>query len=158
MRYSPGCRARGFGLIDVSLGVIAGIGLIVGAVVLFQQISNAREIAQTAQVTFNLSSQIRAYGQSLDRISDMPGAVEDDTVTFDLGGYGLNPDIAQRISASAPQSGPDVFHIRIDDVRPGICSRTAFDTDALGVGVIEAECLRDDPSDSLEWITITFRR
>lgn len=156
--YQGATAQRGFGLIDVSLGIIAGIGLLVGAVVLFQQITNTRTVAETSQATFNLSTQIRTYSKGLDQVSDLPGVEASGLFLLDLTGYGLGPDIGQRISAYTDPASPNFFFMRVDELRPRICSRLALDPGTLGANAAGAVCDRDDPADDLEHLIITFRR
>lgn len=149
---------RGFGLIDVSLGIIAGIGILVGSVILFQQISNTTTVATVSQATFNISSQIRSNSRNLDQVSDLPGVEQGGIFLLDLTGYALGPDIAQQISAFVDPASPGVFFLRVDELRPQICSRLTIGRAGLGANVVSADCILENPTDSVEHMIISFAR
>lgn len=149
---------RGFGLIDVSLGLISGISILVASVIFFQQIANTREVSQVSQTTFNLSSQIRAYSRSMNRISELPGSVDGDMVDFDLSVFEIGTDISTRISATSPASGEDGFTIRVADLRPRTCSRVLLDQQSLGVNVLTSECVEEVHDADMRALIVTFRR
>lgn len=158
MKACSSKRLHGFSLIDVSLGIVVGIGVLVSGVALFQHVSNTRFIAETAQAVFNLSSQVRTLSQNTAEISELPGFEVDDLYYLDLTGYGLGPGIAQNVSVFTDPSFQNFFFMRIDELQPRTCLRLMSGREALGSNIEGAECGRDNPVGLHDHLIITFRR
>lgn len=156
--YQSATMQRGFGLIDVSLGIISGIGILVGSVILFQNVATQREISQITQTSLSLSSQIRSYARSMERVSDLPGSETAGLVDLDLSVFDVPPEYSARIAATTPLAGADLFTVRVSDLRQSVCERLRIDPRSLGVKVAASECIQPDPGLPARDLQITFER
>lgn len=140
---------RGFGLIDVSLGIIAGIGLLVGAVILFQQVTTNNAVSEITRNSVSISSEIRSAARNMESFDDLAGA--DDVI--DLVAFGLEPAMTQNVTAAADG---DEFSLAFGDLSQRACDRAAIAEGNLGANVTGATCAT--PVDGTPTLTVTFRR
>lgn len=128
-------RKRGFGLIDVSLGIIAGIGLLVGAVILFQQVSTNNAVAEVTRNAASISSEIRAAARNLDSFDDLPatGAAPDRLIT--LAQFGLETAILNNPAVTAV-AGTTTFELQFRGMTRRACERAAVVPGNLGANVV----------------------
>ena len=150
--------SHGFGLIDVSLGIIAGIGLLVGAIIVFQQVNTSREVSEVTRLSIALSSEIRGAARPLARVSDLPGNDEGELRQIGLSAFNLDTLLEQRASVLAPLVGPDQFTVEMRGMTAKTCTRAASDRSALGVNVLEAGCLADEPEGAADVLRVVFSR
>lgn len=150
--------ARGFGLIDVSLGIIASIGLLVGAVIVFQQVNTSREVSEVTRLSIALSSEIRGAARPLTRVSDLPGSDDGTLRQIGLTGFNLDTLLEQNATVLAPLAGPDQFTLEMRGMTVKTCGRAAFDRNSLGVNVLEAGCVSDEPEGPADVLRVVFSR
>ena len=137
---------RGFGLIDVSLGIIAGIGLLVGAVILFQQVSTNNAVSEVTRNSVSISSEVRSAARNLPTFAQLPGVDAEgdvDGTAADNGGniaisaFGLEPALTSGVSATAADQ---TFTLRFAGLSERACNRAAVAKDNLGANVDTATC------------------
>lgn len=132
---------RGFGLIDVSLGIIAGITTLVGAVVLYQQASLSQEVSETSLSALALSSEVRVVARNAARFSDITGNEDSGYTVIDLTNFSLDTLIERNLRLRAPLSGPDVFHLQVIGISRRACDRLSMNFRTLGTRLVSADCL-----------------
>lgn len=129
---------RGFGLIDVSLGIIAGIGLLVGAVVLFQQVTTNNAVSEVTRNAVSISSEIRSAARNLASFDDLatdPGT--DDEIV--LANFGLEQALLSN-PAVAAEADDQEFTLTFTGMTDRACQRAAVTPANLGTNFSDAAC------------------
>lgn len=129
---------RGFGLIDVSLGIIAGIGLLVGAVVLFQQVTTNNAVSEVTRNAVSISSEIRAAARNLPSFDDLavdPGTNDEIVLT----NFGLEPALINNPAVTA-EADDQSFTLSFAGLSQRACDRAAVTPGNLGTNVTSAAC------------------
>jgi len=143
-------RSRGFGLIDVSLGIIAGLGLLVGAVILFQQVNTNNQVSEITRSAVTITSEIRAAARNLDGFRDLsvdPAGPNLEDWEIDLDRFGLEPALYINPNFEVIAASPTLLRVTIEGLSERACRRLAVSQDQLGVGVdtvSPAACSRPD--------------
>jgi len=131
-------RKRGFGLIDVSLGIIAGLGLLVGAVILFQQVNTNNQVSEITRNSVSISSEIRAAARNLASFDNLAvDAGTDDSIN--LVQFGLEPALLNNPTVAAEAAG-QTFTLTFTDISERACNRAAVSPNNLGSNVTGATC------------------
>lgn len=159
---------RGFGLIDVSLGIIAGIGLLVGAVILFQQVSTNNAVSELTRNSVSISSEIRAAARNMTNFGGLPGADTDGVATGDaasaqdgriaLASFGLEPALTANVRAETTGTGDSQFELDFGGLSARACNRAAVTPANLGANVASAICVDTDSSGSVDTLRVTYNR
>lgn len=134
-------KNRGFGLIDVSLGIIAGLGLLVGAVILFQQVTTNNAVSEITRNAVTISSEMRAAARSLPAVAALSADYEGQpgAYTVDIANFGLEPGLINGVSVSTQMPG-DIFTLTFSGLNPRACTRAAVSQNNLGSNVRTAYC------------------
>lgn len=132
---------RGFGLVDVSLGIIAGIALLVGAVILFQSIQGNNRVSEVTRNAVTISSEIRTAARNMDNFLGLPNT----SGVIDLARFGFEPAILNNpvVSANVEAATPNQFNVVFNALPTRICGRLSVNPANLGSGVIDASCASD---------------
>ena len=149
-------RKRAFGLIDVSLGIIAGIGLLVGAVILFQQVSTNNAVAEVTRNAASISSEIRAAARNLDSFDDLPATGTAPNRLITLAQFGLETAILSNPPVAAAASGA-TFQLRFTGLTQRACERAAIVPGNLGANVTAATCA-NPTNNTTRSLNITYAR
>lgn len=141
---------RGFGLIDVSLGIIAGIGLLVGAVVVFQQVTTNTAVSELTRNSTSISSEIRSAARNMESFLELQNTGGE----LDLDQFGLEPALLNNPVVTATVRADD-FDLVFSGLNDRPCNRAAVSQSNLGVNVETAVCdTTADPST----LTVTYNR
>lgn len=130
---------RGFGLIDVSLGIIAGIGLLVGAVIVFQQVNINSAVGSITQNATSISTELRSIARNMPSFNNLrtpatAGAIPLTTLGFEPGILN-NPTVA----ANSLTTGA-TFNLIFTGLNTRACQRAAAAPANLGASVTSATC------------------
>lgn len=134
---------RGFGLIDVSLGIIAGIGLLVGAVILFQQVSTNNAVSEVTRNSVSISSEIRAAARNLESFDVLHNATTPAAGAIDLERFGMEPAILNNPDVAAASDDQE-FTLAFSGLSQRACDRAAVAPSNLGTNVESAACATVD--------------
>lgn len=129
---------RGFGLIDVSLGIIAGIALLVGAVILFQSVQANNRASEVTRNALTISSEIRTAARNMDNFLGLPNT----SGVIDLPRFGFDPAVLNNpvVSAFVEPATPNQFNVAFNFLPVRLCNRLSLAPANLGAGVIDASC------------------
>lgn len=148
---------RGFGLIDVSLGIIAGIGLLVGAVILFQQVNTNNAVSEVTRNAVTISSEIRSAARALPNFTALDTTATPPTAgdpwpngTIAVANLGLEPGMTSGVSI-ATVGADDHFTLTFAGLPERACNRAALSSGNLGANVVSAACTAGD-------LVVTYRR
>lgn len=141
---------RGFGLIDVSLGIIAGIGLLVGAVLVFQQVTTNSTVSEVTRNSTTISSEIRAAARNLPSFNNLVNPTTPAAGPINLANFGLEDGIINNPAVTATAADA-TFDLVFTGLRDRPCQRAAVSPANLGVNVTNAVC-------SAGALTVTFTR
>lgn len=149
---------RGFGLIDLSLGIIAGIGALTGAVILLGQVNLNRDVSEVTRSVLSLSNEIRSASRSMMRVSELPGTDNGETRELNLQHYTLDTLIEQRARVFAPLFGVDEFTLEMRGLSERACLRALVNPASLGAGTVHTGCIADADGGPQDVLTVTFAR
>lgn len=156
-KIALGAKAkRGFGLIDVSLGIIAGTGLLVGAVILFQQVTTNNAVSELTRNSVSISSEIRSAARNLGSFDELSagwdataGTSTDDEIV--LTSFGLEPALIQGVEAEADDNQ---FTLTFTGLTTRACNRAAVSAGNLGANVDAV----DNAACATGELSVTFNR
>lgn len=130
---------RGFGLIDVSLGIIAGIGLLVGAVIVFQQVNINSAVGSITQNATSISTELRSIARNMPSFNNLRTPVAAGVIP--LTNLGFEPGILNNpnVTANSLTTGA-TFNLVFTGLNERACGRAAAAPDNLGASVVSATC------------------
>lgn len=150
-------KNRGFGLIDVSLGIIAGLGLLVGAVILFQQVTTNNAVSEVTRNAVTISSEMRAAARSLPAVAALNETYDDQSpaasYSIDIANFGLEPGLITGVTVDA-LTALDQFTVTFAGLNARACTRAAVSPNNLGSNVETAVCA--DPA--VGSLVVTYNR
>lgn len=143
-------RERGFGLLEISLGIVVGLGLLIGGIVYFQQVSVGAEVTEKTRAAVALSSETRAQYRTSD---DFGVAPFPDDITLDVIN---NTSFPNSITAGVTidGNGDQTFNLTFSDLKDTVCNRMASSP-----GNLDAEAGDvDDTNCATGTLVITYGR
>lgn len=141
---------RGFGLIDVSLGIIAGIGLLVGAVIVFQQVNINSAVGSITQNATSISTELRSIARNMPTFNSLVNQATPAAGAIPLANLGFEPGILNNPTVTAAAAGA-TFNLVFTGLNARACQRAAAAPDNLGASVTQAVCASTT-------LTITYGR
>lgn len=152
----PAAAKRGFGLVDVSLGLIVVIGVLSGGFILFQQINTNNSVAEVSRNSVTISSEIRAAARNLadfDELAVNPGTDN----TINLVNFGMEPAMISGVDAEA---NGQQFQLDFGGMTARSCQRAQVNPANLGVNVAAASCVASsgNASDPVDTLRVIYNR
>jgi hypothetical protein len=116
-------RQRGFGLLEISLGIVVGLGLLIGGIVYFQQVSVGAEVTEKTRAAVALSSETRAQFRTSAAFSTTdPATLDEDLTDLVIGNTSFPASITNGVSIFG---NGQTFDLEFTGLKETVCNRMA---------------------------------
>ena len=126
MKNTMTLRQRGYDLLQISLGIAIVLGLMVGGLMLFNQVQTSSELSEKTRTAVSVSSEVRAQYRTEVDFSDLTTDAADPIADSTFATRSGMPDAMFANLTIAPGSDAQEFVLNFANLNETVCERMAI--------------------------------